>query len=177
MKLKHIACAVIGFSLLTACYPYELDDADGRAERLAEKRAVEGCKMGDEHKDYRDCVIATAQNNSPKTYVTGEDTQGRAIAIIKSDKPCTNCVTTQTVVETVEVVQETKPAQPMIATPTVKETVVTTITAEPVIKEVPVPEDKTWWDEYKAQKKPEPVVEVKCPCEDPNDPCPQCVQK
>ena len=164
MKLKHIACAVIGFSLLTACYPYELDDADGRAERLAEKRAVEGCKMGDEHKDYRDCVIATAQNNSPKTYVTGEDTQGR-------------CVTTQTVVETVEVVQETKPAQPVIATPTVKETVVTTITAEPVIKEVPVPEDKTWWDEYKAQKKPEPVVEVKCPCEDPNDPCPQCVQK
>ena len=35
----------------------------------------------------------------------------------------------------------------------------------------------TWWETYQQEKEPEIVPELKCPCEDPNDPCLHCVEK
>lgn len=50
-----------------------------------------------------------------------------------------------------------------------------------VVKQTPPPakpEPTTWWDTYKKDKDlaPAPKKPV-CPCPDPNDPCPQCVDK
>ncbi len=35
----------------------------------------------------------------------------------------------------------------------------------------------TWWETYQQEKEPEIIPELKCPCEDPNDPCLHCVEK
>ena len=52
-----------------------------------------------------------------------------------------------------------------------------------VVKQTPPPppakpEQETWWNTYKKDKElaPAPRKPV-CPCPDPNDPCPQCVDK
>ena len=45
------------------------------------------------------------------------------------------------------------------------------------VVEVPVePKKDTWWETYKKNKSVKPA-EVQCPCPDPNEPCPQCVDK
>ena len=40
------------------------------------------------------------------------------------------------------------------------------------------PEPTTWWDTYQKDKDTAPAAKKPvCPCADPNDPCPQCVDK
>ena len=39
-----------------------------------------------------------------------------------------------------------------------------------------VEKKETWWDTYQKDK-PEMTEEPQCPCPDPNEPCPQCVDK
>lgn len=181
MQLKHIFCAIVGFSLLTACYPFKTDDPDGRAQRIAERRSIAGCGEWDDHEGYRDCVIATANAQTPKTYITAEDSDGRAIAVMKSTKPCEGyCppANTKTVIQT-EVIRTVE------VTPTkTTTTVVPVVAQEETIKVVETPKtetiqetEKTWWQDYQENKKPEPASTIKCPCPDPNDPCPQCVDK
>ena len=72
-----------------------------------------------------------------------------------------------------------QPCPPMVEEPK-KVTVTTTETVtEKPIEVVPMPEplpEKTWWETYQEEKEPsEP--KIVCPCPDPNDPCPQCVEK
>lgn len=200
MKLKHILCMALGFSLLTACYSFKVDDDEGRANRLSEKKAAEGCTLLETDKEYRECILATAKKNSPKTYTTAENSNGEALAIIKGDKPCEQCgerwsakhsteileeEETETIIvqtpKKTEIVQEAVVETEVISTPEpVPAPVVAAVPAPVVVEEVPVPEqqkDKTWWDQYQKDKKPEVAKKVVCPCPDPNDPCPQCVQK
>ena len=53
------------------------------------------------------------------------------------------------------------------------------VNSETITETVPPPEpilekEETWWSQYKKQPaQPAPV----CPCLDPNEPCPQCVDK
>lgn len=55
----------------------------------------------------------------------------------------------------------------------------TVANSETITETVPPPEpilekEETWWSQYKKQPaQPAPV----CPCPDPNEPCPQCVDK
>lgn len=47
--------------------------------------------------------------------------------------------------------------------------------AEPVPAETEVRE-QTWWETYQKEK-PAEVAAPQCPCPDPNEPCPQCIDK
>lgn len=56
-----------------------------------------------------------------------------------------------------------------VAEPEPAEFLTETVVVEPAPKE-------TWWDSYQKEK-PAKEAAVQCPCEDPNEPCPQCVEK
>lgn len=197
MKLKYIVCMTLGLSLLGGCYSFKVDDAEGRAGRIAERKAENGCTLLETQKEYRDCVIATAQKNSPKTYTTAENSDGEAIAIIKGEKPCTNqCAERWKAKHSTEILEEVEsetiieqtPKQTVVIQEAVAETIVEPI-LEPVPASVPVPvviqeavapapvQDKTWWEQYQKDKASDVADKVICPCPDPNDPCPQCAQK
>lgn len=178
MKTKNILGIVTVCLALSACYYYNPDDRGAeRAEKLAMKRAFEGCLLIDDHEAYRNCLLATMQQNSPKTFITAEDSNGRPLAIIKSNVPCDEtCATAQTIVKTeIKTTVTEEPAQ-VIKTEVVDISTKTTETVEPT-KVVEEPKEKTWWENYQENKPEDKPVEVKCPCEDPNDPCPQCVEK
>ena len=71
----------------------------------------------------------------------------------------------------------TKNYMPQVASVTTTE-VIPPLKVQPLPAPTPVapPPEPTWWQEYQTTKKVEPVKPV-CPCPDPNDPCPQCVDK
>lgn len=230
MKLTSILCLTTVCLTMGGCYYYDpTDRAMERAEKLAMKRAYQGCLFLDDHEAYRNCVITTLEQNSPKTFVVAENSNGDPVAIIKSSVPCDqNCPAGQTIVKTevtktiteepvkkviiikpmgqvdmpkaqtikteevvvqeVTTIAEKNTEQPQKATETEIETKEVTLpvkqqteTTPIVIKELPQPteqpQEQTWWDKYQDNKTPEKTVTVKCPCEDPNDPCPECVEK
>ena len=176
MKMKNILGIAIVCLGVSACYYYNPEDRGAeRAEKLAMKRAQEGCLFLDDHEAYRNCVLATIKQNSPKTYVVAENSNGQPVAVIKSDVPCDGtCGASQTVVKTeVKKVVIEEPAK-VIKTTTVQ---VENTPAPEAAPAVETPKEKTWWENYQENKPTDTPAEVKCPCEDPNDPCPQCVEK
>lgn len=187
MKIKNVVCLGIGALMLSGCYYYNPDDrVEERADRLAQKKAFYGCQFVDDNTAYRNCVIETIRRNTPKTFTTAENSNGQALAIIKSTVPCDNaCKTGQTQVKT-EVTRTVK-TLPAETTKTVSEqkpaaeVVVETVevpTPAVVIEDIPVePKEESWWENYQKNKKADTAEPIKCPCEDPNDPCPQCVDK
>ena len=187
MKTKNIL-GILAICLgLSACYYYNPDDRGAeRAEKLAMKRAYEGCVYTDDHAAYRNCLLTTAAQNSPKTFTVAEDSNGRPLAIIKSDTPCDGtCNGTQAVLKTDVKTTVTEEPAKVIKTEIVEVPVVhdepldITVEKTPQAIDITVeePKEKTWWDNYQENKPEEAPTEVKCPCEDPNDPCPQCVEK
>lgn len=177
MKTKNILGIIAVCLALSACYYYNPEDRGAeRAEKLAMKRAFEGCLLIDDHEAYRNCLLTTMQQNSPKTFITAEDSNGNPLAIIKSNTPCDEtCSTAQTIVKTEIKTTVTEEPAKVIKT----EIVDIATTTEPVepTKVVEEPKEKTWWENYQENKPEDKPAEVKCPCEDPNDPCPQCVEK
>ena len=77
-----------------------------------------------------------------------------------------------TVVQTREVVAQV-PVEAPLPEP---ENVVRTVAMPEPVQQPVVQQDPTWWDNYQQNRT---VVQptVKCPCDDPNDPCPQCYEK
>lgn len=217
MKRTSIFCLTMVLLTLGGCYHYDpTDRVEERAEKLAMKRAYQGCHFFDDHEAYRNCVIATLERNSPKTFTVAENSNGQPLAIIKSNVACgQNCPASQTTIKTevtktittepVKKVVIIKPAESTTSVPadtatstvtkqvieeqkTVQKSTQTkpTVTIKEVtVKDAPITEtvvvqeqkEPTWWEKYQETKQPETVVSVKCPCEDPNDPCPQCVEK
>lgn len=187
MKTKNILGIVAICLGLSACYYYNPEDKGAeRAEKLAMKRAYEGCVYTDDHAAYRNCLLATAAQNSPKTFVVAEDSNGRPLAIIKSDTPCDGtCGSGQTVLKTeVKTTVTEEPAKviktEIIEVPAIQnETIdITTDGTNEIVNTPPEePKEKTWWENYQENKPTDAPTAVKCPCEDPNDPCPQCVEK
>ncbi|MBR5129712.1 MAG: hypothetical protein IKV03_00600 [Alphaproteobacteria bacterium] len=175
MKTKNILGIIAVCLALSACYYYNPEDRGAeRAEKLAIKRANEGCLSIDDHEAYRNCLLATVKQNSPKTYVTAEDSNGNPLAIIKSNVPCDGtCAASQTILKTeVKTTVIEEPAK------VIKSEIIETPAVEADISvEVEAPKEKTWWENYQENKPEDKPAEVKCPCEDPNDPCPQCVEK
>lgn len=181
MKTKNILGIVAVCLSISACYYYNPEDRGAeRAEKLAMKRAQEGCLLLDDHEAYRNCIIATMKRNSPKTYIIAENSNGDPVAIIKSDVPCDGaCRASQTTIQTeVKKVVITEPTK--IIEKTTTEVKTPDVQIEEVAVQKPVqeqPKEKTWWDNYQENKPADTTAPVKCPCEDPNDPCPQCVEK
>lgn len=182
MKLKSVLCLTATCLILGGCYYYNPEDrAEERADKLAQKQAEQGCLLLDSHEAYRRCLIATAQRNSPKTFTTTNCVNGQPVAVIKGTHNCTENCNAQTVITT-EITRtiEMEPVEVESTSQTVTTTKTTEVVAAPVpavkAQETPVQKDQTWWDQYQATKKVQTTT-VKCPCEDPNDPCPQCVEK
>ena len=80
------------------------------------------------------------------------------------------------------------PTEPVLTevmpTPTAEKEMLDVETTTEVIEEteitetLPVEEAKTtWWETYQQEKESETVPTLKCPCEDPNDPCLHCIEK
>lgn len=158
--MKKLLPAVLMLTALAGCTWYQTDYTQENAENRAIKKSIEGCRMSDDHAAYRECLIQTQLNNSPKTYTTSELPNGEPLAIIRGAKVKETEKEVSVIIEKVE-----------ILTPTVVE--------EVEVKEevtTPAPEaEKTWWETYQANKPvPQPV---QCPCDDPNVSCPQCYEK
>lgn len=82
--MKKLFCLFLAFQVLSACAFYEDPSDDARAERLAAKQTTQGCAMRDDNQSVRDCVLQTAEKNSPKTYTTGELSTGQPVAVVKN---------------------------------------------------------------------------------------------
>ena len=182
MKTKNILGIVAICLGVSACYYYNPEDRSAeRTEKLAMKRAYEGCTFTDDHEAYRNCLLTTAAHNSPKTFVVAEDSNGRSLAIIKSNTTCDGtCDLVQTVSKTeVKTTVTEEPAKviktEIVEVPVVQDEIIEIPTAKTVVTEEV--KEKTWWENYQENKPEDTPTKVKCPCEDPNDPCPQCVEK
>lgn len=82
--MRKLFWVIMACQMLSACAFYDDPSDQARAERLEAKQATQGCAMRDDNQGVRDCVLATAQKNSPKTYTTGELTTGQPVAVVKN---------------------------------------------------------------------------------------------
>ena len=180
--------------------------AQTRAEHHDAYRQEFGCPLTDDHEAYRNCVINTYKNTHPKTYVTEQAENGKSVAIIKNETKTSYDKDTDTYKTERVIVIETEerlvpvPVPPPVLAPLPPEEV-KPVEPEPardlsdwddcddeviedeVIQQTPPPppakpEPTTWWDTYQKNRTSESTAQKPtCPCEDPNDPCPQCVDK
>ncbi len=148
--------------------------------------------------------VTTASNGEPVAVVSnGElkptnpallakttETQTTAMEMVPV-QPVSTCTSLPGMVgpctyQTQEMYEVQLPAQPCVApcapiaeAPKVVTVSTTeTVTEKPIeVVPMPAPEpEKTWWETYQ-ETQPEKKPTLVCPCEDPNDPCPQCVTK
>ena len=183
------------------------DAQQERDALLLQKRMKEGCTFVRDQDAYRECLLNTYYSQYPKGYQTAELVDGEPIAIVSNasasytqgvtqvaplpssgpqiipysttEITTTDSTFTQeyvtpqaTVVQTREVVAqvpvETALPEPV---PVVQPVAISEPVQQPVVQQ-----DPTWWDNYQQTRT---VIQptVQCPCEDPNDPCPQCYEK
>ncbi len=174
--MKKLICATLSLTLLSACSSYEPDmdqEQRRRDANRAELRQVQGCPAVDMHRDYRNCVIETYYKNAPRPYQVKRMRSGQPVAIFSDYELPTTQKTIVT--RTVEVTEQ--PVQKVIAQQTLPPVKKTVIVEEITPGGQPVKvEEKTWWETYQNGK-PVPAPKPQCPCADPNEPCPQCVEK
>ena len=181
--------------------------AETRAEHHDAYRQEFGCPLTDDHEAYRNCLINTYKGTHPKTFRTEIDENGKSVAIVKNETKTSYDKDTDTykterviVIETEERLVPVPAALPPVPPPTTEEIKpiepsplpadeeccdeeviddVVEKTSAPVATQPKEPaKPKTWWDTYQQEKKPAEIpAKPVCPCEDPNDPCPQCVDK
>ena len=191
--MKKLGIVLAACGLVAACTSYEPDQdiaAEKRREAQVAYHQDVGCPMVDDHEAYRNCVINTYYKNSPKTFVPAKLPDGRSVAIIRNDQTSSYDEATDTyktervvVIETVETISG-KPAEakmPVVETPAPTPAPVVAEQPKPAPKAEPVPaetevREQTWWETYQKEK-PAEVAAPQCPCPDPNEPCPQCIDK
>ena len=178
-----------------------------RDAALALKRAQVGCSFIRDHDAYRQCLMNTYYGQQPKNYEVREMTNGQPVAIIggadSSVAPCYSCsqgCATPSYYQMQAQIAPLPPSGPQIVPYTTSEsTTVETLCSKnyvaqeasfstreviPAVQPKPLPKpqiqplpDPTWWQQYQANKQTLVVKKPVCPCPDPNDPCPQCVEK
>ena len=173
-----VACAA-----LAGCHWYEadMDKAEAqRAERRAAYHQEYGCPLTDMHADRRQCVLKTYWASKPKTYRTQTLKDGQPLAVIRDETTKTYDEDTNTYkTERVIVIETEERLEPLPAATALIPYTVEKLTDEEA-EEVVEPETKqetveeTWWEKRPVAEEPEKPT---CPCENPNDPCPQCVEK
>ena len=196
--MKNLGIVLMACGGLVACTSYEPDQdiaAETRREAQVAYHQEVGCPAVDDHEAYRNCVIETYYKGSPKTFVPAKLPDGRSVAIVRNDRTSsydeeTNTYKTERVV-VIETVETIKGQEPKIINSETKTEVIETPAPEPVtampeqptpnemvVEEVVVNEpEKTWWETYQKEKTAEAIQEPTCPCPDPNEPCPQCIDK
>ncbi len=129
--MKKLLCVGVALTLLSACASHEVDldkAADERMANRAEIRNHIGCQFIDEHDAYRRCVIATYENNRPKTFATAQDGSGQPVIVVSnasskgmvyaevpaSATPIVTQVTEKTTVTTQPTPVAAVPAQPVV---------------------------------------------------------------
>ena len=141
--MKKLLPTALLLTALAGCTWYQTDYTKENAENRAIKKSIEGCQMGDENAAYRECLIQTQLNNSPKTYTTSKLPNGEPLAIIRGAKVEETEKEVKVVIEKVE-----------ILTPTIVEKIVVKEEPKVVVKE----EAKVT---VKEEVKEEPKVVVK----------------
>lgn len=205
--MKRYLLVVLGCSLLGACISHETNLQAAQEKRdaaLAQKRAENGCTFIRDHDAYRQCVMNTYYMQHPRTYETHELTNGQPVAIISNQAAGCGCggatgcmagcttkvaplpasgpqvvpyaTSESTTVETTCTQNYQAQEASVTTTEVLPPPPPVQITTQPAPVVEPEP-DPTWWETYKAEKKVEVVPQPVCPCPDPNDPCPQCVDK
>lgn len=201
--MKKWTVLMLACTALAGCHWYEADmdkAAAQRAERRAAYHQEFGCPEIDSHADRRQCILNTYRATKPRTYRTQNLQDGQPLAVIRDetkriyDEDNNTYKTERVIVIETEERLEPLPAatalipytvekltQEEIETPkTVEEKAepAETKAEEPVKEEVKaepaVAKESSWWETRPEVEEPE---KPKCPCEDPNDPCPQCVEK
>ena len=192
---------IMGSLLLTACVAHDTDLDAQAAERQAqrnEQQQTMGCTFSHDHDAYRNCILNTYYTRHPRTYIPAELDNGQPVAvtgpgyhmgtpvlpvIAEPQQPqLWAAPTVEAHSSSVETVCEKtyQPQEAVITTtemplnPPAPEVIV--VEQEPAPAPQPAPQPRTWWTEYQ-ENKPAPAPAPKCPCEDPNDPCPQCYNK
>ena len=166
---------------LAGCHLYEADMDKATAERNERRAAYHqefGCPFTDDHAALRECVIKTHLAHKPKTYRPSETEDGKALAIVRDETTSSfdeekNTYKTERVI----VIETEERLEPLPTTTAIIPFTVEKLSEEEIDK-TPVEqveqEDRSWWEK---QPKTEAPAEPECPCPDPNDPCPQCVEK
>jgi len=194
-KLSITLCACLALSGCMLGFDSDVDSsAATRNTHRADYRAEFGCPLTDNHEAYRQCLLNTYYGTHPKTFRTTVDPNGNSVAVVKDetkssyDKDTGNYKTERVIV--IETEERLVPAPVIPPVPMADITAVEPspetiaeedcdkdeVKTEPTTKPVPA----TWWDTYQKDKgKTERKLLDKegCPCEDPNDPCPQCYDK
>ena len=194
MKKGLIILSALALSACTIGHDTDLDRAAARREmNIMQRHQATGCTFLREHEDYKNCLLNTYNLNSPATYSTTTMQDGRPVAIVRPNaqaaakSPCGlaplpakqeyewAAPTTVSQTKSVETVCQKKFEPQQTIVQTVEETIPP---PEPEVifvqQEQPVLEEQ----EAPAVQWAAPVrVEPVCPCEDPNDPCPQCYDK
>lgn len=192
--------------MLTACIGHETNLEDAQAARdaqLYQKRAQEGCTFTRDQAAYRECLLNTYYSKHPQNYQTAELVNGQPISIVNSmttyernavpqvaplpvsEAQILSYTTSETTTMEGQVTKTTE--APVKAEVVVTEEITATkpvppapiVVEEPVIVDQPAPvveKQPSWWDVHQEEGLVEPV-KTKCPCDDPNDPCPQCYEK
>jgi len=177
-KLPVVLCTCLA---LAGCTTFEPDIDRAAANRDAERQAYHeefGCHFAGDHDSYRDCLLHTYQSNKPKSFSVTQDEKGRTVAIIKDETKQSYDKSTDTYKTERVIVIETEERLVPVPTPVVENC---DALPEPTVEPTPAVEPKqapkdTWWETYKKNKSVE-GNDVQCPCPDPNEPCPQCVDK
>jgi len=177
-KLPIVLCTCLA---LAGCATFEPDLDKAAARRDADREAYHeefGCHFAGDHDSYRSCLLNTYHADKPKTFSVTQDEKGRSVAIIKDETKQSYDKSTDTYKTERVIVIETEERlvpvpMPVVPVPVIEETAVETV-VEPEPTKVD-PKD-TWWETYKKNKTLE-GNEDQCPCADPNEPCPQCVDK
>ncbi len=116
-------------------------------------------------------VIETVETIAPTTEaVTTTETTTTTVEEPAASVTTTTTVTKEPVTQVTETVTTTNATEP-----TESVTITTPVTeTEPTVVEE---KEQTWWDTYQKDKPATKPTKPQCPCPDPNEPCPQCVDK
>ena len=192
--MKKLSLILGVCAIITGCSYMDPNLESAQETRDANRDAYRqefGCTATDEHAAYRNCLLNTYYGSKPKTFSTHTNKDGKSVAVIKNETKESYDADTHTykterviVIETEERLVPAPVATPAPDEP--KEENVVTETTKVIAEEIPAKEDiipveptpqKTWWDTYQEEKEEVKTEEPVCPCPDPNDPCPQCVDK
>lgn len=193
--MKKLPFILAVFTALSGCSYMDTNLESAQGTRDAKRDAYRqefGCTFTDDHASYRNCLLNTYYSSKPKTYSTTTNKDGKSVAIIKDETKKsydeeTNTYKTERVI-VIETEEHLVPVPVSTTTPVVetkdKDTTVVeekhliepVVATEEIAPVEPKPE-KTWWDTYQEEKEEVKTEEPVCPCPDPNDPCPQCVDK
>ena len=187
-KLSITLCACLALSGCMFGFDSDVDSSAGtRNSHRADYRAEFGCPLTDDHEAYRQCLLNTYYGAHPKTFKTTVDKNGNSVAIVKDETKSsydedTGSYKTERVI-VIETEERLVPASDIPPVPMSEvvpvEPTPTTVVKEDVkkveVETKPVP--ATWWDTYQKNKPEKKSTKPGCPCENPNDPCPQCYDK